>query len=241
MTTRIQPIPPIYFAAPRNHGRPWPFSPVLDLPGGALHNFACGKILSAQHFVVMVGLSPQHFIAVERAPGLVNVQPSLEQAVGFLWGLGAKIERIRLRCPIFWFTNNQGDFNWRDCFVFFVRSYLAMDPTAPPWMPSIVYPVVPLGAVARTGQAHWESVEQILTGVEATDPYLLLALGSSLAGMARRWEYYVARLLILAHKAGVYRPSDRDSLAQCDQTFYRLLTKFEPGYELLPVTIMRLL
>ena len=241
MTTRAQPVPPIRFAAPAKRGHPWPVSPLLEVPAGALHNYGGGKVLSARHFVLVVGLSPQHFIAVERAPGVGIVQPSLEQAVGFLWGQGAKIQRVRLRCPTIWFLDQNGDFKWRECFVFFARIYLSTDLTNSPWMPSTVYPVVQIGLVANSGQLHWESVEQILLGIEAADPELLLALGSSLAAMARRWEYFLARMIILSQKAGEYAACDRDSVAQCDHTLYRILTKFEPGYEILPVTTLRLL
>jgi len=241
MTTIEQPVPPIRFAAPANRGHPWPFPPLLEVPAGALHNYGGGKVLSAQHFVLIVGLSPQHFIAVERAPGIGAVQPALEQAIGFLWGQGAKIQRVRLRCPILWFLDQYGDFKWRDCFVFFARIYLSIDPTNTPWMPSTIYPVVPIGVVASSGRCHWESVEQILEGVEAADTDLLLALGSSLAAMARRWEYYLARMIIISQRAGEFDASDRDSVAQCDHTLYRILTKFEPGYEILPVTTLRLL
>ena len=235
------PVPPIRFARRKTASHPWPFAPLLELPGGDLHVYGAGKVVSAQQFVLIVGLSPQHFIAVEEAPGIGPVQAVLEQAVGFLLGQGAKIQRIKLRCPTSWFSDQYGDFMWRECFVFFSRIYLATDPTNPPWVPSMVYPVIPIGVIASAAGLHWEKVEQVLTGVEAADPDLLLDLGSSLAGMARRWEYFLARIIILSERAEEYDASDRDLVAQCDHILYRILTKFEPSYELLPVTTLRLL
>ena len=75
MTTKIPPGPPIRFAVRAKPSPPWPFSPLLELPGGTLHNYGGGKILSGQKFVYVVGLSPHHFVAVEKAPGVGPVQP----------------------------------------------------------------------------------------------------------------------------------------------------------------------
>ena len=241
MTTKTPPVPPIRFAVRAKPSPPWPFSPLLELPGGTLHNYGGGKILSGQKFVYAVGLSPQHFIVVERAPGVGPVQPVLEQAVGFLWGLGARVQRVKLRCPISWFSDSSGDFQWKRCVVFFARVCQGTDPTDPPWIPANVMPVVPVGVVASAGMDHWLRMEQILDGIEAADADLLSELGSTLAGMARRWEFYLARTILLSQKVGEYDASDQDLVAQCDRVFYRILTKFEPGYELLPATIARLL
>jgi hypothetical protein len=241
MTKQSQPVPPIHFAARKTQSHPWPFSPLLELPGGDLRNYGGGKVLSAQQFVLVVGLSPQHFIAVERAPGMGPIQTLLEQAVGFLWGRGARIQRVNLRCPTQWFLDANGDFLWRQCFLFFARIFLSTDPTDPPWLPSIVFPLVPISVMASAGQLHWHRVQQILEGLEASDPDLLAELGTSLAGMARRWEFYLARSILASQKVGQFHSADLSLVAECDHLLYRILTKYEPGYELLPLTTARLL
>jgi hypothetical protein len=101
--------------------------------------------------------------------------------------------------------------------------------------------MVALGVVANAGRQHWQRVGQLLEGVEAADADLLPELGASLATMGRRWEFFLARMHILAERAGEFHAGDRESVARCDHFFHQLMTKFEPGYELLPTTITRLL
>jgi hypothetical protein len=226
-------------AAIRSH--PWPSSPLLELPGGDLRNYGGGKVLSAQQFVLIVGLSPQHFIAVEKAPGIGAVQPVLEQAVGFLWGRGAWIQRVKLRCPMAWFTEATGEFLWKRCFVFFTRALLAIDPTNSRPLPPNVWPVEPVCVLADAGRLHWLKVRQILEGIEASDPDLLMNLGASLATVARRWEYSLARAILLSQRMGEWDSSDMSSVAECDHLLYQLMAKYETEYEFLPLTIARLL
>jgi hypothetical protein len=99
MSNIILPVPPIRpqikQKAPRHS---WPFSPVLDLPGGSLRNHDCGHLITTHDFVLAVGLSPQHFIFVNRALGTGDIGSVMEQAVGFLHGCGALIFRVDLRC-----------------------------------------------------------------------------------------------------------------------------------------------
>jgi len=237
----IAPLPPIRFAAPRIAPHPWPYSPLLELPGGDLRNYDCGRILTAQQFVLAVGLSPQHYVAVVRAPGVGPVGKILEQLVGFLCAHGACVIRVQLRAPMVWFTDNFTEFNWQACLIYFTRIYLAVDPTDPPWVPPNIWPLVPVAALARAGQQHWEQVQRILDGLAATDPELILRLGTSLAVMAQRWEFYIARQIVLSQRAGEYDADDFDAVVQCDHFLYRLLTQYEPAYELLPVTLARLL
>jgi hypothetical protein len=59
--------------------------------------------------------------------------------------------------------------------------------------------------------------------------------------MAKKWEMYLAKQVISAERYGQYDEDDRDAMAQCDRQFYQLMTRFEPGYEFLPLTIARLL
>jgi hypothetical protein len=213
----------------------------LELPGGDLQNHHCGRVLTAQQFVLAVGLSPHHYIAVAKAPGVGNVQTVLDQAIGFLVGRGAEVILTDLRVPIPWFINSVGLIEWRDCVIYFSRSFLSTDPTAPPWLPPKIWPLVPLGIIAGAGGRHWSNVEQVLEGVEAADPNLLPVLGSSLTNMGKRWELYLARMILLSERAGACDADDQVAVAECDRLFYRLMTRFEPGYEFLPPTTARLL
>jgi hypothetical protein len=140
-----------------------------------------------------------------------------------------------------WFQDALGHVDWKRCMLFFVRHYLAIDPTYPPYTPANVCAITPLQATADLGSMHWNQVEAILDGVEAADSDLLVELGGSLSRMAIRWERYLARQIILAEKLNQFDADDRDAIAQCDQQFYRLMTKFAVNYEFLPVTIARLL
>lgn len=165
----------------------------------------------------------------------------LEQAVGFLFAQGAVIIRVDIRCLLDWFKDALGHIDWKRCMLFFVRHYLAIDPTYPPYTPANICAVTPLQATAELGHLHWLQVEEILDGVEATDSGLLLQLGSSLDLMAGRWERYLVRQMILAEKLDQFDADDRNAVAKCDQQFYRLMTKFAPNYPFLPATIARLL
>ena len=234
-------VPPIKMATQILPAHPWQFSPILELPGGDLRNNHCGRVLTAQQFVLAVGLSPQHYIAVAQAPGVGNVQSVLDQAIGFLVGRGAGVVLTNLRAPIHWFINSGGQFEWRKCVVFFVRSFLGTDPTNPPWLPPQIWPTVPLGIIAGAGRRHWSKVEQILEGVEASDPHLLHVLGTSLTNMGKRWELYFARMILLSQRAEACDADDQVAVAECDRLFCRLMTRFEPAYEFLPPTIARLL
>ena len=233
--------PPIRFAAPKSRTSAWPYSPVLELPGGNLRNHECGRILTAQAFVLAVGLSPHHYMAVARAPGTGPVQQALEQCVGFLAAHAATVIRVALRCPIDWFANNLGDLDWKKCLVFFTRTFLATDPTDPHWIPPMIVPVAPLGVIASVGFDHWRRVNEVLEGVTAADSDLLTQFGSSLAAMARRWEIFLARMVILSQRAGEYDAGDGELVALCDRLLFSIMSRFEPRYELLPVTTQRLL
>jgi len=229
------------FKVPRLSAVPWPQSPLLELPAGSLRSYYCGRILTADHFVLAVGLSPEHYLAVSRAPGVGPVDIALEQAIGFLYGRGAVVIRTHLRAPLMWFAENHGDFSWKKCLVFFARIFLSSDPTDPPWIPSMIWPVVPLGVVASAGMDHWRRVNEVLEGVEMADSGLLTQLGTSLAAMARRWEFYMARMVVLSLRAGDYDADDRKLVEACDRLLFSIMARFEPGYKLLPATTMRLL
>jgi len=229
------------FKTPRLSAARWWYSPLLELPAGALRNFDCGRILVADHFVLAVELSPRHYLAVSRAPGVGTVGATLEQAIGFLSAHGAVVIRTHLRAPVMWFAENHGDFSWRKCLVFFARIFLSSDPTDPPWIPSMIWPVVPLGVVASAGMAHWRRVNEVLEGIVAADSELLAELGSSLEAMARRWEFYLTRMVVLSQRAGDYDADDCELVAACDRLLLSIMARFEPGYKLLPATTMRLL
>lgn len=236
------PIPPIRPNAPSKFSpQVWPSTPILHLPAGALRNHECGRVLATNDFVLVVGLSPRHFLAVEKAPGDESVRVALEQAVGFLCAHGAWICRLGLRCPTAWFEDSFRALNWRKCLIYFARHYLAEDPTSPPYVPDNVWQVAPISVTADAGRCHWRDIEQICEGIEAADPSLLLELGTVLATMAGRWERYLARQIILGQKNGQYDADDREAVALCDRQFYQLMTRFEPSHELLPATIGRLL
>jgi hypothetical protein len=125
--------------------------------------------------------------------------------------------------------------------VYFVRSFLAEDSSHPPFVPPDVWTVAPINVVADAGKEHWREIDLVLEGVEAADSALLGELGTSLATMAKRWELYLARQVISAERYGQYDSDDRNAVAECDRQFYQLMTRFEPGYEFLPLTIARLL
>ena len=233
--------PPVRYLPPEPPAQPWHFAPLLELPGGALRHYVAGRILTADNFILAVGLSPMHYAVVAQAPAHSGIPAAMEQAVGFLYAHGARIVRVRLRCPMMWFANVNGDFEWQRCLTFFVRIFLATDPSEPPWIPPQIWPVVPLESIAAAGLRHWTQVKEILAGVEATDRDLLPKLGTSLTSMARRWEFYLARLIVLAERGGEYGRADRNAVAQCDHLFYWLVTRYEPGYQLLPATTQRLL
>ena len=188
-----------------------------------------------------MGLSPQHYLAVERAPGAGSVGIVLEQAVGFLYAQGAAVLRVNLRCPLAWFQDSSGKLAWRKCLLFFARHFLAEDPTQPPYVPPNVWRVAKISFVAEAGRHYWHAVEQICEGLEAEDPALLLELGTALTTMAGRWERYLVREIALGEKHSQYDVEARDAVARCDRQFYQLVTRFEPGYELLPTTVARLL
>jgi len=80
-----------------------------------------------------------------------------------------------------------------------------------------------------------------LEGIEASDPDLLMNLGASLATVARRWEYSLARAILLSQRMGEWDSSDMSSVAECDHLLYQLMAKYETEYEFLPLTIARLL
>ena len=65
-------------------------------------------------------------------------------------------------------------------------------------------------------------------------------LGTLLATVAKRWEFYLARRGVSAERYGQFDSDDRNAVAECDRQFYQLLTRFEPGYEFLPLTVARL-
>jgi len=220
---------------------PWPYGPLLKMPAGDLRCYGSGRILAADHFVVALGLSPQHYFAVSRAPGVGPVGSVLDQAVGFLHAHGALVVRTDLRAPLMWFADNQGEFSWKRCLVFFSRIFLSTDPTDPPWIPPMIWPVAPLGFIASAGLDHWRHVNEVLEGVEAADSGLLTQLGTSLATMARRWEFFIARMVILSQRADRYGAGDREMVFACDRLLLSILSRFKPGYDLLPATTMRLL
>lgn len=219
----------------------WYFSPMLELPAGTLHQFGCGRVLASDHFVLGVGLSPNHYVVVEPVSGFNNLPKVMDQAVGFLAAHGACILRVKLRCPMIWFADAHVEFRWDRCLIYFVRNFLSTDPTDPPWIPPQIWPVVPVGDRASAGCSHWSQVEQILAGVEADGRELLPRVECSLSSMARRWEFYMARLIVLSERAGTYHDADRESVARCDHLAYSVMTRFAPGYELLPITTVRLL
>ena len=229
------------FKQPKLSLAQWPIGPLLELPSGDLRNYGCGRILTADHFVVAVGLSPQHYLAVNHAPGVGPVGSVLDQAIGFLYARGAVVVRIDLRAPLMWFADNQGDISWKKCLVFFARIFLANDPTDPPWIPPKIWPVCPLEITAFRGIGHWQKINAVLEGIEAADSELLAELGFSLAAMARRWEWFIARMVILSQRAGQYGAGDREMVFACDRLLLSILSRFKPGYELLPATTMRLL
>ena len=236
------PTPPIRPKIKQNLPRnSWPFSPILDLPGGSLRNHECGRLITTNDVVLAVGLSPQHFIFVHRAPGIGDIGSVMEQAVGFLSGRGALIFRVDLRCRTSIFEDSFSKLDWKKCLVYFVRSFLSEDTHHPPFVPPDVWKVAPINVVANAGQEHWREIELGVEGVEAPDQELLVELGTALATMARRWEFYLAGQVISAERYGQFDADDRDAVAECDRQFYQLLTRFEPGYELLPVTVARLL
>jgi hypothetical protein len=213
----------------------------MDLPGGSLRNHECGHLIATVDFVLGVGLSPQHYLFVNRAPGTVGADAALEQAVGFLFAQGVLIFRVDLRCRVSLFEDSFCRIDWKQCLVYFVRSFLADDAQCPPFVPPDVWRVAPLNVVADAGREHWRAIELVLEGVEAADPDLLSDLGSALATMAKRWEFYLARQVVSAEQHGQCDADDRDAVARCDHQFYQLLTRFEPAYEFLPATIGRLL
>jgi hypothetical protein len=229
------------FKPPRLSPTPWPVSPLLELPAGALFNCECGKALAADGFVLAVRLSPKLYLAVARAPGVGPVGTVLEQAVGFLHAHGAVVVRTNLRAPMGWFADDQGDFSWRKCLVFFSRIYLSTDPTDPPWVPPMIWPVIRVATVASAGLEHWQTVNKVLEGIEAADSSLLSLLGGSLRAMARRWEFYMGRMIVLSQRAGEYGADDQELAALCDRLLLSIMKKFEPGYELLSATTLRLL
>jgi len=242
MSNITLPVPPIRPKIKQNPPRQqWPFSPVLDLPGGSLRNHDCGRLIATQEFVLGVGLSPQHFIFVNRAPETVGIGCVMEQAVGFLHGRGALIFRVNLRCRTSILEDSFSQLDWKKCLIYFVRSFLAEDSRHPPYVPPDVWTVAPISVIADAGREHWREIELVLEGVEAADSDLLLKLGTSLATMAKRWEFYLARQIVSAERYGQFDLDDRNAVAECDRQFYQLMTRFEPGYEFLPLTVARLL
>ena len=232
-------VPPIRFAAKKPPAVPWSQGPLLELPAGDLRNDGAGRVLSAQQFILAVGLSPGHYAVVSRAPGIGPVGPVLEQAVGFLYGRGAQITRVTARCPMSWFQDSTGDFLWRRCVLYFARVFLWATPAEAPWIPAKIWPAIALGTVVGHGRAHWTNVARLLEGLEAGDQDLLLQLGGSLASLGRRWEYYLAQMVARAQRADEFGPGERAAVAQCDHLFCSIMTRYEPGYELLPATIAR--
>jgi len=219
----------------------WPFSPVLDLPGGSLRNHDSGHLITVSDFVLAVGLSPQHFLFVNRAPGTGDIGTVMEQAVGFLHARGALIFRVHLRCRLSLFQDAFNQLDWKRCMVYFVRSYLAEESGHPPYVPPDIWTVAPISVVANAGTEHWREIELVLEGVEAADQALLVELSTTLATMAKKWESYLARQVISAERYCQYDSDDRNAVAECDRQFYQLMTRFEPGYEFYPETIARLL
>jgi hypothetical protein len=193
---------------------------VLDLPGGSLRNHDCGHLITTQDFVLAVGLSPQHFLFVDRAPGTGDIGSVMEQAVGFLHGRGAQIFRVHLRCRVSLFEDSFSQLDWKKCLVYFVRSFLAEDSRHPPYVPPDKWTVAPISVVADAGREHWREIELVLEGVEAADTELLLELGASLATMAKRWGLYIAKQVISAERYCQYDSDDRNAIAECDRQFY---------------------
>ena len=66
----------------------------------------------------------------------------------------------------------------------------------------MIWPVMPLGVIASAGFDHWKKVNETLEGVKAAGGDLLMQLATALEAMARRWEYYIARMVILSQRAG---------------------------------------
>jgi hypothetical protein len=232
---------PLNFLPPELPAQPWYFSPLLELPAGTLRQYGCGRILTADNFVLGVGMSANHYLIVEPASRANNLPKILDQAVGFLAAHGARITRVQLRCPMGWFGNAGGDFEWHRCFVYFVRDFLATDPTDPPWIPPHIWPVVPVGKIANAGRVHWSQIDEILSGVEAADRSLLPLVAPSLSTVGRKWEYYLARIIVLSERAGTYGSSDREAVACCDRLVSSVITRFAPDYEFVPATTTRLL
>jgi len=242
MTTRA--IIPIYKTGSKRPKLPpiaWPWAPLLELPVGDLRNFGGGRILATDHFVLAVRLSKKHYLVVARAPGVGPVDSVINQAIGFLYAHGAVVIRANLRAPLIWFMDDRGDFSWKKCLVFFARIFLASDPTDPPWIPPMIWPVMPLGVIASAGSDHWQNVKEILEGIEAIGGMLLTQLGPALAAQARRWEFYMARMVVLSQRAGEFDPDERDLVLSCDRLLLSIVSRFQPGYEFLPITISRLL
>ncbi len=240
-TSTAVPSPRRQFPTPVASAAPWPDSPWLGLPAGDLRSHDHGRILTADDFVLAVGMSPRYYLAAARAPGVGPVGSVLDQAIGFLHARGTVVIRTNLRAPLMWFTDDGIDFSWKKCLVFFARVFLSTDPTDPPWVPPTIWPVVPMAIIASGGLRHWRKVNEVVEAIQAADGGLLAQLAPSLVGMVRRWEHYIARMIILSQRAGQYSAGEREMVYLCDRLLFSIMARFGSDRQLLPVTISRML
>ena len=140
-------------------------------------------------------------------------------------GCGARITRVPLRCRMAWFQDSRATFCGAAACLFFARMFLSAVPAEAPWLPAKIWPAIALGPVVGHSRAHWEQVAQMLEGLAAGDQDLLLELGGSLASLGRRWEYYLAQMVLTAQRGGEFGPDEREAVARCDRLFYSIMTR----------------
>lgn len=211
------------------HSRPpWPFNPVLDLPGGPLE-------------IIDATLVTNHGWVV-RVPSREKCDPLLEQAVGFWSGRDAYVVRMPIRCSKEWFrTMPTADLDVHRCVLFWVRNFFAADPCNSTNLPFHIWPVIPLADVLAAGHRFWLDAHHVLAGLEAYDSDFIYDVAPLVSACAWQWEYHVARWIRRITGSCDISPFDQETLIRVDRDFIAIVSRFLPAHEVLSWTIARLL
>lgn len=227
---------PLWRASPRNQ---WPHGPFLDLPAGRLA-LEGGHLALEGRWVLACGLSPQHWLVAHRRPGKQPSDAILDQLIGFLIGRDVAVVRLSLRCRRDWFQ--RGGTTALDsgpCILYWLRAFFwSGPPEGHRMLPLNIWPIGAPGLLRRGGE-FWRASLEVLAGAEAHDSDLLYDLGPLVNWRARCWEHYLTQLLRRWHHE--FSAAERELLYDVDRHFYHCVTRFLPGYELLPATTARLL
>jgi len=202
------------------------------------------KLLVHSGRIIGVGLSPELYLVARPRLGTTDNVAVVEQMVGFLHAQGAAIVRVSLRCPLRRFLGRRGYpvVLWRQCLVYWVRSFLAQGyRTCGLGLPFNVLVSDSARTALRAGASYWSEVAMMVRALKQTETELLLEISPDLFRIAKWWEFQTLKLLWRSKLEGDEMTRDAIELvAACDRHWKNCAWLF-PSYEPLAETTARLL